>query len=240
MIAANKSKKSSSSIKGAFSGKDTLETIPEVFIIESLSREYNGDVQGRALEAMLKGLGQYPRYCDVSSKMELFDAFKSFKKSGYRYLHISCHGNSANDAIVMRNHENVHWKDIVKEIAVCKLSNTRLFLSACACGSTSEFASSLFSAKGNGSIASLLAPNGDIPLDGALLFWTTFYGRICCAQKKMTAGIICDAAVRSQYVCDYKNSFSLYCHDTINSKIKHYKLLPKGELKYDDPVSWEI
>ena len=39
-----------------FVGKDTLETIPDVFIIESLSRDYNGDVQGRSLEAMLKML----------------------------------------------------------------------------------------------------------------------------------------------------------------------------------------
>lgn len=223
-----------------FVGKDTLETIPDVFIIESLSRDYNGDVQGRSLEAMLKGLGQYPRYCDVSSKFELFHALEAFKNSGYRYLHISCHGNIVDDAIVMRNNENVHWKELVAKIADLKLAQTRLFLSACSCGSTRSLATKLFSTEGNKSVASVLAPDKDIHLDDALLFWATFYGRICCGPKKMTSRIICDAVVRSQYVCGYKESFSLYYHDPIHKTIKHYTLRPEGELTYSDPVEWPI
>lgn len=235
------SKKSVSQTNEAgFVGRDTLETIPDVFIIESLSRDYNGDVQGRALESILKGLGRYPRYCDVSSKLELLGALEAFKKSAYRYLHISCHGNIVDDAIIMRNHENVHWEEFVDKIGELRLAKTRLFLSACSCGSTSSLATKLFSAEGNKSVASVLAPDSDINLDDALLFWATFYGRICCGPKKMTSRIICDAVVRSQYVCGYKGSFSLYYHVPIHKAIKHYTLLPEGELTYSDPAEWNI
>ena len=235
------SKKSVSRTNEAgFVGKDTLETIPDVFIIESLTRDFNGDVQGRALESILKGLGRYPRYCDVSSKLELFGALEAFKKSAYRYLHISCHGNIVDDAIIMRNHENVHWEEFVDKIGELKLAKTRLFLSACSCGSTSSLATKLFSAEGNKSVASVLAPDDAISLDSALLFWAAFYGRICCDQEKMTMRVICDAVVRSQYVCGYEKSFSLYSHDTKHSRIKHHKLVPIGRLTYDDPVRWKL
>ena len=240
MVMESSKKNVSHSNGSGFVGKDTLETIPDVFIIESLSRDYNGDVQGRALESILKGLGRYPRYCDVSSKLELFRALEAFKNSGYRYLHISCHGNIVDDAIIMRNHENVHWKEFADKIAKLKFAKTRLFLSACSCGSTSSLATRLFSAKGHKSIASVLAPDDDIFLDSALLFWTTFYGRICCDQEKMTTSVICDAVVRCQYVCGYEKSFSLYSHDTKCSKIKHHKLVPIGELTYSAPSKWKV
>ena len=98
----------------------------------------------------------------------------------------------------------------------------------------------IVSAEGNKSVASVLAPDDDISLDSALLFWAAFYGRICCDQEKMTMRVICDAVVRSQYVCGYEKSFSLYSHDTKHSRIKHHKLVPVGKLTYDAPVEWKL
>ena len=54
MVMESSKKNVSHSNGSGFVGKDTLETIPDVFIIESLSRDYNRDVQGRALESILK------------------------------------------------------------------------------------------------------------------------------------------------------------------------------------------
>jgi hypothetical protein len=69
-------------------------TVPEVFIIESLelADEAKERREGAVLAAVLKMCGKNPLYYYIRTQAELELMAGEFEKSGYRYLHISCHG----------------------------------------------------------------------------------------------------------------------------------------------------
>lgn len=64
---------------------------PEVFIIESLRKEDHdeGRLEGRLINQLLRMGGRKPIYKLVETEEQL----RSFGESGYRYLHLSCHGS---------------------------------------------------------------------------------------------------------------------------------------------------
>src|SRR4051812_29448548 len=73
--------------------KKGSDTVPEVFIIESLELEDEEEGrEGAVLAAVLKMCGKNPLYYYIRTEAELEMLAGKFKESGYRYLHISCHG----------------------------------------------------------------------------------------------------------------------------------------------------
>lgn len=73
----------------------TEETTPQVFIIESLrlDDEEHERFEGRILKQILRLSGKDSSYYYIRTRRELERIAKLFGKSGFRYLHLSCHGN---------------------------------------------------------------------------------------------------------------------------------------------------
>ncbi len=69
---------------------------PDIYIIESvdLENEAKGEREGEVLTEILKLSGKSPRYVYIRTKQELIHFLEDFQETGYRYLHLSCHGNS--------------------------------------------------------------------------------------------------------------------------------------------------
>ena len=74
--------------------KTSKGTVAEVFIIESLSLIDEGKErhEGEVLANVLKMCGKKPLYYYIRTKAELAMLAEEFEASGYRYLHLSCHG----------------------------------------------------------------------------------------------------------------------------------------------------
>jgi hypothetical protein len=70
-------------------------TKPEVFIIESLGfdDEREDRFEGQIIKKILALSGKSCDYYYIRTKRELARILKLFTKSGYRYLHLSCHGS---------------------------------------------------------------------------------------------------------------------------------------------------
>src|SRR5450759_2550558 len=75
----------------------TQITQPETFILESLNHEDEiaTRLDGKLLFEVLKLHGKNPRYYYFRTQRELIEFAKIFRESGYRYLHLSCHGSKA-------------------------------------------------------------------------------------------------------------------------------------------------
>ena len=74
------------------------QTIPELFIIESLTLddEADGRQEGEILSRMLRLAGKTKtKYFYIRTKRELEEIIDLFDESKYRYLHISCHANDS-------------------------------------------------------------------------------------------------------------------------------------------------
>jgi hypothetical protein len=150
--------------------KKAGDTVPEVFIIESLelADEANSRREGEVLAAVLRMCGKNPLYYYIRTKAELEHLAKYFFASGYRYLHISCHGGMTSLDTTL---DSVSYKEFAR-IFAGKLKNRRLFVSACSAGNR-PFAELVRSR--NKGIISVAAPRNDIQFDHAVAFWSSFY-----------------------------------------------------------------
>jgi hypothetical protein len=145
-------------------------TVPEVFIVESLALadEAGERREGAVLAAVLKMCGKNPLYYYIRTRAELELMAKEFEDSGYRYLHISCHGGPKSLELTL---DSVSYQEFA-QIFRRRLSNRRLFVSACSAGND-RFAQAV-SAK-NKDLKSIAAPSNDIQFDHAVAFWSSFY-----------------------------------------------------------------
>lgn len=145
-------------------------TKPEVFIIESLrlEDEENKRFEGRILADVLKICDKNPHYfyCRTKTEFELF--LKKFRDSGYRYLHLSCHGNINGIETTLDSISSVELAGMMKGL----MKNRRLFVSACEVGT--ELFSTVISGQNKG-MYSIAAPSVKIRFDHAVAFWTSFY-----------------------------------------------------------------
>jgi hypothetical protein len=150
--------------------KKSSDTVPEVFIIESLelADEANARREGEVLAAVLRMCGKNPLYYYIRTRAELEHLAKYFAASGYRYLHISCHGGMTSLETTL---DSVSYKEFAR-IFAGKLKNRRLFVSACSAGNR-PFAELVRSR--NKGIISVTAPRNDIQFDHAVAFWSSFY-----------------------------------------------------------------
>lgn len=159
--------------------KNRTGTVPEVFIIESLGLddEANARREGAVLAAVLKMCGKNPLYFYIRTKAELKHMAKLFVRSGYRYLHISCHGG---DECLEMALEPVTYREFA-QIFANRLRNRRLFVSACSAGNK-QFAELV--RKRNKDIMSVAAPSKDIRFDHAVAFWSAFYVKTFSLNSK--------------------------------------------------------
>ena len=149
------------------------DTVPEVFIIESLeiSDEVEERREGEVLAAVLKMCGKNPRYYYIRTKSELELMANEFETSGYRYLHISCHGG---DTSLETTIDSIAYEEFAN-IFEGKLNQRRLFVSACSAGN--ELFAKSIGAK-NPKMFSVAAPEKNIRFDHAVAFWSAFYVRL--------------------------------------------------------------
>lgn len=159
--------------------KSSDGTVAEVFIIESLTLtdEAKERCEGEVLAAVLKMCGKKPLYYYIRTKAELKHLAKEFEASGYRYLHISCHGGDTSLATTL---DTVSYKDFAK-LFENRLSGRRLFVSACSAGN--ELFTEIVGSK-NEKVISVAAPSEDIRFDHAVAFWSSFYVKVFSINAK--------------------------------------------------------
>ncbi|TRZ53553.1 hypothetical protein D4S03_01610 [bacterium] len=151
----------------------TQITDPETFILESLTLadEKEGRLDGKLLYDALKLFGIKPIYNYFRTERELLKLSEVFRNSGYRYIHLSCHGQQDRFAFTLNNVPFDKFAEIFKE----KLNNRRLFISGCELGNRG-LADAVFGQ--NGGMYSVIAPKKPIFFDQSLVFWTSFYYRM--------------------------------------------------------------
>ena len=109
-------------------GKETTKTLKALFIIESLDFEDEKTRrEGKILQQILRLSGEKVRYIYIRTSQELPFALEEFRRSNYRYLHISCHGSRDTVALTL---DQLPFEDFAAEVCPF-LSNRRLFFSAC-------------------------------------------------------------------------------------------------------------
>ena len=145
-------------------------TKPETFILESLNQddERANRLDGKLLFDVLKLQGKSPRYYYFRTQRELIEFAQIFRDSGYRYLHLSCHGNE--EAVSLTFGEATY--KVFAGIFEKKLHNRRLFVSGCNLGNI-QFAKEVFAT--NGGMYSITAPTKRVFFDQSISFWSTFY-----------------------------------------------------------------
>lgn len=159
--------------------KNKADTVAQVFIIESLELvdEAKERREGAVLASVLKMCGKNPLYYYIRTRAELAHLAEEFETSGYRYLHVSCHGGATSLETTL---DSVSYEDFAK-IFDGKLKDRRLFVSACSAGN--EVFAELVGGKNN-DIISVAAPSTDIRFDHAVAFWTAFYVKIFSLNSK--------------------------------------------------------
>ena len=154
------------------------KTLPAVYILESLrfDDEKHERFEGRLLLHHLELAGIRAQYFYFRTDIELDVLLDSFRKSGFRYLHLSCHGS----------HEAVEFTLCelgVEELALrlgSVLDNRRLFLSACR-SACDRLAKELFMQAPD--CYSMIGPAHDVQFQSAAIYWASFYHLLLTGDK---------------------------------------------------------
>ena len=144
-------------------------TTPQVFIIESLrlEDEEHERFEGRILKQILRLSGKESAYYYIRTRRELEQIAKVFSKSGFRYLHLSCHGSATTMATTF---DPLNFAD-VGQILRPHLNGRRVFVSACEMANP-RLATELI--KGSGCY-SVIGPAESVLFSDAALLWSCFY-----------------------------------------------------------------
>jgi len=190
--------------------KSSNGTVAEVFIIESLTlRDENKQRhEGAVLASVLKMCGKKPLYYYIRTKTELEKIADEFEASGYRYLHLSCHGNDTSLDTTLDPVTYVEFAKIFKD----KLKGRRLFVSACSAGN--ELFAETVGGK-NSELISVAAPAEDIDFDDAVAFWSSFYVKTFKRNaKSMNSNVVGDTLKALAVFFDAPIHFSKRDKDT--------------------------
>jgi hypothetical protein len=140
-----------------------------LFIIESLKRtDEESRREGVIIQQILTLSESLPvKYIYIRTEPELSMALEEFKRSNYRYLHISCHGSKDSISLTL---DPLPFEDLVP-IITPYLKARRLFFSACSVVNP-LLANLLMKQAG---CYSIIGPCRKINFDDALLMWASFY-----------------------------------------------------------------
>lgn len=153
--------------------KDIMKSIYGVFIIESLRGDdfFDGEILSEILD-----LSQINNiYREVESIEDFQSAIVDFKKSGLRYLHLSCHADM--DGIEINGEEVSNHE--LSEMFYGNLEGRRVFLSACKGGNRNMATAAITRC----SAQSVIGTPIDLYFDKAALFWPSFYHVINCVDN---------------------------------------------------------
>ncbi|MHC4691381.1 MAG: hypothetical protein ACYS67_01475 [Planctomycetota bacterium] len=142
---------------------------PEVFIIESLGidDEKKNLFEGRIISQILHLSNKQSIYYYIRTKAELKVVIDEFKKSKYRYLHLSCHGNPY---AMHTTIDEIPFNEL-QGILCPVLNENRLFLSACSMANK-RLAREIF---GNSKCFSIVGPKKEVKFNDAAILWASFY-----------------------------------------------------------------
>jgi hypothetical protein len=140
-----------------------------LFIIESLDRsDEESGREGVIIRQILKLSNSLPvEYIYIRTKSELTMALDEFKRSRFRYLHISCHGSKNSIELTL---DSIPFGEFAPIIAPY-LRSRRLFFSACSVVNRLMADSLMRQSR----CYSIIGPCRDISFGDALLMWATFY-----------------------------------------------------------------
>ena len=165
-------------------GEETMaNTVPEVFIIESLSLDDEDSMrhEGEIISKMLHLSGKTnTKYFYIRTERELEKIIAIFDETEYRYLHISCHSNKTS---MDTTFDHVSYAKLGKILKSC-LKGRRVFVSAC------EMANEGLAARllpGTGCL-SLIGPKEDIAFADAAAVWVAFYHLMFKANDRGMSG----------------------------------------------------
>ena len=145
-----------------------IKTTPDVCILESLNfMDEDSHREGEVVYRTLKMSGKNPYYVYIRSRDEMEAFVEEFGKSEYRYLHISCHGDTGTFFTTL---DPIPSLDLVHMLAP-HVNHRRVFLSTCL-ATDSKFATALMK---NSDCNSVTGPVGTLAFDDATIFWTAFY-----------------------------------------------------------------
>jgi len=104
------------------------DTIPEVFIVESLrfADEEQGYYEGQIISNILRLNQKQSKYYYIRTKIELRAVLEKFCDSNYRYLHLSCHANNRAMATTL---DSIPFSELAPLLRPY-LKERRLFVSA--------------------------------------------------------------------------------------------------------------
>lgn len=144
-------------------------TKPKLFIIESLKFKDEKDeyFEGQIISKILKFAQIETQYYYVRTQREFEHVIGIFKKSNYRYLHISCHGNNTGISTTL---DEISFKELGL-ILQNVIDNKRLFISACSV-MNKNLANEILQIT---DCYSIVGPSKDIYMDDAVIFWSAFY-----------------------------------------------------------------
>jgi hypothetical protein len=169
-----------------------MKTTPNVYIIESLypNDEGNGRLEGVFLAQILRLHGKETKYSYVRTRKEFKAAVRDFKASGYRYLHISAHGDE--EGIDTTNQEGVTYRRLAELLSGIP-QNCRLFMSSCEVVHE-ESAEALVT---EGRFRSLLGPRNRIGFHDSAATWAAIYHLIFKAKSTSMADSRIASTMRS-------------------------------------------
>lgn len=156
-----------------------MKTIPDVFIIESLDPddEGNGRFEGSSISHILRLHGKRPEYRYVRTRKQMIRAIGEFERSGYRYLHISAHADR--DGMVTTNSDDIGNAELARLLSPA-LKGKRLFLSACSMVHRRMAAEMIPTTK----CLSVVGPRRDIGFTEAAVFWPAVYHLLFSSDSK--------------------------------------------------------
>jgi len=149
-----------------------LKLEPNVFIIESLQYEdeMQNKFEGKIIQDMLSLSFKKTRYIYIRTLAEFKFALDEFKKSKFRYLHISCHGTKKGIATTLEDINFTSFGDLVSPY----LSGVRMFFSSCSVANY-YLAHGNFSHLRKTNCISVVGPSNDIEFNDAAVAWVSFY-----------------------------------------------------------------
>lgn len=200
--------------------KQKTSTAYGVFIIESLREgDFN---EGERLSAILKIALILEHRVSVSSKAEFADAVTAFSRSGFRYLHLSCHANLDGIEIGGEFISNSELKAILSG----KIKGRRVFFSACKASNLNTATVIIDKCKGQSVIGSPLK----IDEDKAALFWPSFYFAInkIDSESMKRAGIV-DSLQKCVDLFDVPINY--YFRSDKNGYVRRFKIRSNEEVK---------
>ncbi len=144
-------------------------TKPNLFIIESLSYddEKGNKFEGKIIADILHLSGKETLYYYVRTEQELRSVLEKFRESRFRYLHLSCHGNTSSISTTLNNISFTKFGDIIRPY----LNMRRLFFSSCSVANYS-LGNAIYS---HSSCLSIIGPEKDLNFNDAAIAWSSFY-----------------------------------------------------------------